>query len=133
MFHVVFCILLLVINMQAVMEQLLQLGKSELICLLTFTCNYVVSSRRGFLFLLVLWIGCVILLWHSLGLQYNYFGVRISVTFHIMFVHNSFSSVCVVAWPPFGKDFGWPSVFIVYCLLVILVISRFGFEGGFGF
>ena len=47
--------------------------KRELIFLLSFTCNYVVSVRRGFLFLLVLRTGCVILLWHSLGLQYNYF------------------------------------------------------------
>ena len=31
---------------------------------------YVVSVRRGFLFLLMLGIGCVILLWHSLGLSY---------------------------------------------------------------
>ena len=36
------------------------------------TCNYVVSVRRGFIFLLVLGIGCIILLWHSLGLPYNY-------------------------------------------------------------
>ena len=28
-----------------------RLGKRELICLLSFTCNYVVSVRRGFLFL----------------------------------------------------------------------------------
>ena len=46
--------------------------KRELIVLLSFTCNYVVSVRKGFLFLLVLVIGCVILLWHSLGLLYNY-------------------------------------------------------------
>ena len=42
------------------------------IFLLSFTCSYEVSVQRGFLFLLVLWIGCVILLWHSLGLLYNY-------------------------------------------------------------
>ena len=47
----------------------------ELICLLLFTFNYVVSVRRGFLFLLLLGIGCVILLWHSLGLSYNYFEI----------------------------------------------------------
>ena len=35
------------------------------------TCN-VVSVRRGFLFPLVLWMGCVTLLWHSLCLTYNY-------------------------------------------------------------
>ena len=31
------------------------------------------------------------------------FGVRVSVTFHIMCVHISFSSVSVAEWPPFGK------------------------------
>ena len=56
------------------MDQLPQLGKRELICLLLFTCNYVVSVWRGFLFLLVLGMGYVILLWHSLSLPYNYFG-----------------------------------------------------------
>ena len=40
---------------------------------LSFTCNYVIFSLRGFLFLLVLEMGCAILLWHSLGLQYNHF------------------------------------------------------------
>ena len=49
-------------------------GKRELICLLLFTCNYVVSVQIGFLFLWVLGIGCVILLWHSLSLPYNYFA-----------------------------------------------------------
>ena len=55
------------------MDQLPQLGKRELISLLLFTCNYVVSVRRDFLFLCVLGMGYVILLWHSLSLQYNYF------------------------------------------------------------
>ena len=54
------------------MDQLPRLGKRELICLLLFTCNYVVSVWRGFLFLWVLGMGYVILLWHSLGLPYNY-------------------------------------------------------------
>ena len=40
--------------------------------LLSFTCNFVVSFKRGFLFRLALGIGCVILLWHSLCLPYNY-------------------------------------------------------------
>ena len=57
------------------MDQLPRLGKRELICLLLFTCNYVVSVWRGFLFLWVLGMGYVILLWHSLSLPYNYFGV----------------------------------------------------------
>ena len=30
------------------------------------------SVHRGFLFLLVLGMGCIILLWHSLGLPYDY-------------------------------------------------------------
>ena len=51
------------------MDQLPRLGKRELICLLLFTCNYVVSLWRGFLFLWVLGMGYVILLWHSLSLH----------------------------------------------------------------
>ena len=54
-------------------DQLPRLGKRELICLLLFTCNYVVSvgevSSSS-----VLWMGYVILLWHSPRLQYNYFS-----------------------------------------------------------
>ena len=38
------------------------------------TSVIVVSVRRGFHFLLVLGVGCVILLWHSLHIPYNYFG-----------------------------------------------------------
>ena len=54
------------------MDQLPRLGKRELICLLLFTCNYVLFVWRGFLFLWVLGMGYVILLWHSLSLPYNY-------------------------------------------------------------
>ena len=61
------------------MDQLPRLGKIELICLLLFTCNYVVSVMRGFLFLWVLGMGYVILLWHSLTLPYNYFGTTITI------------------------------------------------------
>ena len=43
------------------MGQLPRLGKRELICLLLFTCNYVVSVWRGFLFLWVLGMGYVIM------------------------------------------------------------------------
>ena len=57
-------------------ERLPRLGKRELFFLQCFTCNHVVSVRRGFLFLLVLGIGCVILLWHSLGLPHDYFGAH---------------------------------------------------------
>ena len=31
------------------------------------------------------------------------FRVRVSVMFHLMFVHYTFSSVWVAEWPPFGK------------------------------
>ena len=55
------------------MDQLPSLGKRELICLLLFTCNYVVFVRRGFIFLWLLKMGYVILLCHSLSLPYNYF------------------------------------------------------------
>ena len=66
--------------MQAVVDQLPRLGKRELICLLLFTSNYVVSVRRGFLFLWVIGMGYVILLWHSLSLPYNYFGLCLKTT-----------------------------------------------------
>ena len=58
------------------MDQLPRLGKRELICLLLINCNYMVSIWRGFLFFWVLGLGYVILLWHSLSLPYNYFGVH---------------------------------------------------------
>ena len=61
--------------MLAVADQLSRLGKRELLCLLSFTCNYVVSVLRGYLFLLVLGMGCIILLWQSLGLPYTYFAL----------------------------------------------------------
>ena len=56
------------------MNQLPWLGNGELICILLLSCNYVVSARRGFLFLWVLGMGYVILLLHSLSLPYNYFA-----------------------------------------------------------
>ena len=31
------------------------------------------------------------------------FGVRVSVMFHLMFVHYTLSSFWVAEWPPFGK------------------------------
>ena len=41
-------------------DQSPRLGERELKCLLSITRNCVVSVRRGFLFLLVLRIGCII-------------------------------------------------------------------------
>ena len=58
------------------MDQLPRLGKRELICLLLFTCNYVVSVWRGFLFLWGLGIVYVILLWHSLSLHIIILGLE---------------------------------------------------------
>ena len=46
-YFVFFCWLFIL----AVVDQLPRLVKRELICLLPFTCNYVVSVRKGFLFL----------------------------------------------------------------------------------
>ena len=43
-------------------------GEERAICLLAFTCYYVVSVLRGFLMLWVLGTGCIILLSHSLSL-----------------------------------------------------------------
>ena len=31
------------------------------------------------------------------------FGVRVSLMFHFVFVNDTFSSVWVAEWPPFGK------------------------------
>ena len=79
------------------MDRLPRLGKRELICLLLFTCNYVVSVWRGFLFLWVLGMGYVILLWHSLSLPYNYstyFDGRLgswAYLYNIRIVNNVFS------------------------------------------
>ena len=70
-----------------VVDQLPRLGKRELVCLLLFTCNYVVFVWRGFLFLWVLGMGYIILLWHSLSLPYNYF-VSSNLLNEKLFAHN---------------------------------------------
>ena len=44
---------------------------------------YVVSVRRNFLFLLVLGMGCVILMWHSMSLPYNYYLLSVCLFFKI--------------------------------------------------
>ena len=36
-------------------------GEEGAVCLLSFACGYVVAVWRGFLFLWVLWVGCVVL------------------------------------------------------------------------
>ena len=65
MFHVVFCILLLVI-LTSVGEERANL--SAIVYL--YLCGF---CWRDFLFLWVLGVGYVISLWHSLGLPYNYY------------------------------------------------------------
>ena len=54
------------------------------------------------------------------------FGVGVSLTFHLTCVHNMFRSVWVAEWPPF-----WEMVAhsVEHRFSLILVISRFGFEG----
>ena len=69
-----------------------RLEKRELICLLWFTCNRVVSVRRGFLFLCVLRMGCIILVWHSLSLPYDYYA-RIKLNVHIPRTARHFENV----------------------------------------
>ena len=67
------------------------------------------------------------LLWFSVAC----FGVRVSVTFHLMFVHNILVRFGLLSGYLLGKScpLGWPYVLIVFCLFAIIVISRFGFEG----
>ena len=72
------------------MDQLPGLGKRELIRLLLFTCNCVVSVWRGFLFLWVLGMDYVILLWHSLSLPYNYSETSFNVL-HNMWARMQYS------------------------------------------
>ena len=55
---------------------------------LLFACDCVVSVRRGFLFLLVLGMGYVILLWHSLSLPYNYLAALYRL-----------KNECMMLWP----------------------------------
>ena len=88
------------------MDQLPRLGKRELICLLLFTCNYVVSVWRGFLFLWVLGMGYVILLWHSLSLHII-----------ILIVHYSFNLANI-------QDILSKSNSSLYCLQVCSIIFQ---------
>ena len=62
------------------------------------------------------------------------FGVRVSMMFHFMFVHYTFSSVCVAEWSPFGEIaarsvsnlFSLYFVYLQYFLFPVLVL-RAGF------
>ena len=54
-----------------------------------------------------------------------WFGVRVSVMFHFVFVHYTFSSVLVAEWPPFGKHLPARLAMCSYCLLSICNIYLF--------
>ena len=58
------------------------------------------------------------------------FGVRVSVMFHFMFVHYTFSSVWVAEWPLLGNScpLGEQFVLIVFCLFVIFIYFPFWFQ-----
>ena len=53
------------------------------------------------------------------------FGVRVSVMFHIMFVHYTFSSVWVAKWPPFRKQLPAQLAICSHCILSINNIYLF--------
>ena len=80
------------------MDQLPRLGKRELVCLLSFTCNYVVFVWRGFLFLWVLGMGYVILLWHSLSLPYNYSTITGCLNFWMHILQSGSESLICKAY-----------------------------------
>ena len=63
-----------------------------------------------------------------------FFGVRVSVTFHLMFIHNYFSSVWIAEWLP-RKQLPTRLVVCSHCILSIchFIISRLGLKGGVGF
>ena len=49
----------------------------------------------------------------------SFFGVRVSVMFHFMFVHYTFSSVWVAEWPLFGKKAPARLAICSHCILSI--------------
>ena len=60
------------------------------------------------------------------------FGVRVSVMFHLMFVHYTLSSVWVLSGYLSGNrcPLGWPFVLILFCLFVFFVYFPFWFKTG---
>ena len=53
------------------------------------------------------------------------FGVRVSVMFHFMFVHYTFSFVWVAEWKPFGKQLPARLAICSHCILSICNIDLF--------
>ena len=47
------------------------------------------------------------------------FGVRVSVTFHLMFIFCCFSLVGVAMWPPFRKELPTLLTLGSFCILTI--------------
>ena len=65
-----------------------------------------------------------------------WFGVRVSVMSHLMFVHYIFSSVWVAEWPPLSLYMSARQAICSHCLLSICYIYLFpvlvlGAEFGF--
>ena len=55
------------------------------------------------------------------------FGVRVSVTFHLTFVHIIFSLVWVAEWPWFEKELSSQLTICSLCYLTICNFSYFPF------
>ena len=53
------------------------------------------------------------------------FGVRVSVMFHFMFVHYTFSSILFAEWPPLGNSCSLGKQFVFNCILSICNIYLF--------
>ena len=53
-------------------------------------------------------------------------GVRVSVMFHLKFVHYTFSLVWVAEWPYFGKCL--PARLAIFSHFLFVSISHFGFK-----
>ena len=62
------------------------------------------------------------------------FCVRVSVMFHFMFVHYTFSSVWVAEWPPFGKQLPARLAICSHCILSnIYLVPALVLRAGFAF
>ena len=59
------------------------------------------------------------------------FGVRVLVSFHLMFVHIILSSVYFAEWPPFGKQLLTRLTISSLCILTIVPV--WVLRVGFGF